>query len=141
MLYPCNEVQVSFEETINMTTLLFDRLGGKEGITAIVDGVVEAHMCNPEVSARFLPYRDEPEKLAVIKKHTVDFFSAGSGAAVTYSGRDMVSTHKGMNITAAEYMHVVDDILGVLTKREIDDVTKNEVLAILWSLKGMIMGQ
>jgi hypothetical protein len=31
--------------------------------------------------------------------------------------------------------------LGVLTKREIDDVTKNEVLAILWSLKGMIMGQ
>jgi hemoglobin len=100
MLYPCNEVQVSFEETINMTTLLFDRLGGKEGITAIVDGVVEAHMCNPEVSARFLPYRDEPEKLAVIKKHTVDFFSAGSGAAVTYSGRDMVSTHKGMNITA-----------------------------------------
>jgi hemoglobin len=46
-----------------------------------------------------------------------------------------------MNITAGEYMHVVDDILGVLTKREIDDVTKNEVLAILWSLKGMIMGQ
>ena len=44
-----------------------------------------------------------------------------------------------MNITAAEYMHVVDDILAVLTRRQIDEVSKNEVLAILWSLKGLII--
>ena len=124
-----------------MTQLLFDRLGGKEGITAIVDAVVEAHMCNAEINSRFLPLQNEPEKLAMIKKHTVDFFSAGSGAPVAYSGRDMVATHIGMNITAAEYMHVVDDILGVLDARQIDHATKNEVLGILWSLKGMIMGK
>jgi hemoglobin len=124
-----------------MNRTLYERLGGAQGMTAIVDAVVEAHMCNPEVSARFLPYKEQPERLAVIKKHTVDFFSAGSGAAVAYAGRDMVSTHTGMNITAAEYMHVVDDILQVLTKHQIDDVSKNEVLAILWSLKGMIIGK
>lgn len=124
-----------------MTKTLFERLGGNEGMKAIVDAVVEAHMCNPEINARFLPYRDQPERLAVIKKHTVDFFSAGSGASVSYGGRDMVTTHTGMNITAGEYMHVVDDILIVLNERKIDDVSKNEVLAILWSLKGMIMGK
>lgn len=124
-----------------MTKILFDRLGGNSGITAIVDAVVEAHMCNPEINARFLPYKEQPETLAVIKKHTIDFFSAGSGAAVTYSGRDMVTTHKGMNITADEYMHVVDDILKVLDEHKIDGATKDEVLGILWSLKGMIMGQ
>ncbi len=122
-----------------MTTILYERLGGADGITAIVDAVVEAHMSNPAISARFLPYREQPEKLAGIKKHTVDFFSAGSGAAIAYTGRDMVSTHTGMNITAAEYMHVVDDILAVLTRRQIDEVSKNEVLAILWSLKGLII--
>jgi hemoglobin len=124
-----------------MEKILFERLGGKSGITAIVDAVVEAHMDNPAISARFLPYRDEPEKLAVIKKHTVDFFSAGSGAPVNYSGRDMITTHQGMNITADEYMHVVDDILIVLDQHKIDDKTKHEVLSILWSLKGMIMGK
>lgn len=124
-----------------MTNTLFDRLGKTEGITAIVEAVVEAHMSNPEISARFLPLRDEPEKLATIRKHTIDFFSAGSGAAVTYAGRDMVTTHTGMNITPGEYMHVVDDILGVLNKHQIDDISKNEVLAILWSLKGMIIGK
>lgn len=122
-----------------MTTILYERLGGADGITAIVDAVVEAHMSNPAISARFLPYQEQPEKLASIKKHTVDFFSAGSGAAIAYTGRDMVSTHTGMNITAAEYMHVVDDILAVLTRRQIDEVSKNEVLAILWSLKGLII--
>lgn len=124
-----------------MSPILYERLGGAAGITAIVDAVVEAHMCNPAINARFLPIKEEPEKLAVIKKHTIDFFSAGSGATVNYVGRDMVTTHTGMNITAAEYMHVVDDILGVLDKRQIDDVSKNEVLAILWSLKGMIIGK
>jgi hemoglobin len=123
------------------TRILFDRLGGNSGITAIVDAVVEAHMSNPAISARFLPYKDQPERLAVIKKHTVDFFCAGSGAPVTYSGRDMVTTHQGMNITAEEYMHVMDDILIVLDQHKIDIETKNEVLGILWSLKGMIIGK
>src|SRR5688572_7678492 len=121
-----------------MTKILFERLGGAPGISAIVEAVVEAHMCNPEINARFLPYKEQPEKLATIKKHTIDFFSAGSGAAVTYAGRDMVTTHKGMNITASEFMHVVDDILVVLTEHKIDATSQNEVLAILWSLKGMI---
>ncbi len=124
-----------------MNKILFEQLGGIKGITTIVDDVVEAHMNNPSISARFLPYKEKPEKLAVIKKHTVDFFSAGSGGPVTYTGRDMPTTHKGMNISPAEYMYVVDDILLVLEKHKIDEGSRKDVLAILWSLKGMIISQ
>lgn len=124
-----------------MSKTLFERLGGTEGITKIVDDVVETHMNNPNVSARFVPYKDTPEKLAIIKKHTVDFFSEGSGGPVKYDGRDMISTHRGMNISHAEYMHVMDDILVVLSSHKIDDITQKDVLSILWSLKGMIIAQ
>ncbi len=124
-----------------MSRILFERLGGTKGITSIVDDVVEAHMANPSIGARFLPYKQQPEKLAVIKKHTVDFFSAGSGGPVSYTGRDMSTTHKGMNISPAEYMHVVDDILQVLDSHNIDEESKKDVLSILWSLKGMIISQ
>ena len=124
-----------------MTQILFERLGGIDGITAIVDDVVLAHMNNPAISARFLPYTDEPERLALIKKHTIDFFSAGSGGAVAYTGRDMPTTHKGMNISPTEYMYVIDDILLVLDKHKADDETKKDVLAILWSLKEMIIAK
>lgn len=120
---------------------LFERLGGKPGITKIVDDTVDQHMKNPAVSKRFLPYLDEPEKLARIKAHTVDFFSMGSGAPVEYKGRSMEATHKGMNINGAEYMHVVDDIFFALDKNGIDEVTKKDVLYILWSLKNTIVGQ
>lgn len=124
-----------------MNKILFERLGGTDGIRRIVDDVVEAHMNNPAISARFLPYKEQPERLAVIKKHTVDFFSAGSGGPVTYSGRDMPTTHKGMNISPEEYMHVTEDIMLVLTEHKIDDESKKDVLSILWSLKGMIIAQ
>ena len=120
---------------------LYERLGGKEGMTAIVDDVIEAHLNNPAIKAIFEPYKTQPERFAKIRQHTIDFFSAGSGAPVQYTGRDMPTTHAGMNINAAEYMAVIDDIMGVLDKHKIDDESKKDVLAILWSLKGMIMGK
>ena len=124
-----------------MKGTLFERLGGREGISELVDDAVENHMNNPKVSARFLPYREDPERLAVIKKHTIDFFSAGSGGPAIYTGRDMPEAHKGMNISPEEYMEVVDDIFVALDKHAIDDDTKKDVLFILWSLKGLIISK
>ncbi len=120
---------------------LFDRLGGNNGISTIVDDVVEAHMNNPAIRKRFIPYKDKPEQLELIKKHTVDFFIAGSGGPANYSGKDMSTTHKGMNITPTEYMHVVDDIMLVLKNHKIDEESRKDVLTILWSLKGMIISK
>ena len=132
---------ISAETKSVETKTLFEKLGGTDGIAAIVDDVVENHMNNPAISARFLPYKNEPERLAVIKQHTIDFFSAGSGGPAVYNGREMEATHTGMNISEAEYMHTMDDIMLALEKHQIDEESKKEVLAILWSLKGMIMGK
>jgi hemoglobin len=74
-----------------------------------------------------------------IKKNTVDFFSAGSGGPVAYSGRDMPTTHKGMNINPAEYLCAMDDIMSVLEKHKIDEDSKKDVLFFLLSLKEMII--
>lgn len=128
-------------ETTLMEKSLFERLGGRPGISTLVEDTVDAHMKNPAISARFLPYLNEPERLAKIKEHTIDFFSVGSGGPAAYSGRDMASAHTGMNISPSEYMHAIDDIFSALDKQSIDDDTKKDVLAILWSLKGMIISK
>ncbi len=122
-----------------MNKSLFERLGGREGISKIVDSTVENHMNNTAVNARFLPFKNQPERLAVIKNHTIDFFSAGSGGPAHYSGRDMVQTHAGMNISPAEYLHVMDDIMKALDQNQIDEDSKKDVLSVLWSLKDMII--
>ncbi len=122
-----------------METSLYQRLGGTEGIARLVDDVVDAHMSNPTIKARFLPYRNQPERLAAIKQHTRNFFGAGSGGPEKYEGRDMRTAHRGMNVSAEEYMAAVDDILATLEKHGIDAATRNDVLAIAWSLKGEIV--
>lgn len=96
-------------------------------------------MSNPTIKARFLPYRNQPERLAAIKQHTRNFFGAGSGGPEKYEGRDMRTAHRGMNVSAEEYMAAVDDILATLEKHGIDAATRNDVLAIAWSLKGEIV--
>lgn len=118
---------------------LYARLGGTPGIRALVDDIVQAHMENPTIKTRFLPYADDPEQLAVIKGHLCAFLEAGSGGPASYEGRSMPDAHRGMNIGEAEYMAAVDDILGVLDRHGIDEETRKDVLAIAYSLKGEIM--
>ncbi len=120
--------------------LLYDRLGGIEGITAIVDTIVEHHMTNPAVKARFLPLKDNPDHFAEVRQHLINFLAAGSGGPEQYTGKDMLASHKGMNISQGEYMHVIDDIMKALAKNNIDENTQKDVLAITYSLKGEIAG-
>lgn len=118
---------------------LFERLGGSSGIQVLVDDIVALHMENPVISPRFRPYLETPDKVAVTKKHLCAFLEAGSGGKAEYTGRAMKDTHRGMNISEAEYMATLDDILAALRKNKIDEQTQKDVLAIAYSLKGDIM--
>ncbi len=118
---------------------LYERLGGESGIAALVEDIVEAHMQNPTIQARYLPTRDDPQHFAELKGHLRDFLSAGTGGPAEYRGRNMLEAHRGMNIGEAEYMAVMDDILGVLERHGVDPQTRQEMLGIAYSLKDEIM--
>lgn len=51
----------------------------------------------------------------------------------------MLSAHLGMNINEAEYMAAIDDVLAALDKHGVGSREKEEVLAILYGLKGEIL--
>ena len=118
---------------------LYDRLGGTDGIERLVDDIVDAHMQNPVIQSRFLPYRDTPEKLAKVKRHLCEFVEEGSGGPGSYSGSSMPEAHRGMNISEAEYVAAVDDILGVMKEHDLGEQTRKDMLAILYSLKDEIV--
>jgi hemoglobin len=86
-----------------MDKLLYDRLGGSAGITQIVNEVVQAHMNNPAINARFLPLKEQPEHLASITKHTIEFFSVGSGGQKPTRKR-YGYCNTGMNISRGEFI-------------------------------------
>lgn len=118
-----------------MSKTLYERLGGADGITKLVDDAVETHLNNPIVKTRFENIKD----IEYAKKMSVEFFCAGAGGPAPYSGRDMLTTHKGMNISEQEFIAVVDDILGAMDKNQLGEDERKDVLSILYSLKGEII--
>jgi len=118
-----------------MSTTLYQRLGGADGIARLVDDVMAAHLDNPVVKTRFANIKD----LERAKRMAREFFCAGSGGPEPYTGKDMLAAHKGMNISEQEYLAVTDDIVGAMNKQKLDEGTKNDVIAILYSLKGNII--
>jgi len=119
----------------NTQRSLYERLGQKDGITRIVDDVMTNHLSNAVVRTRFANIKD----LDHARRMAAEFFCAGCGGPEPYTGRDMLTTHRGMNISEQEYLAVMDDILGALGKHGIDQATQNEVVAILYSLKNEII--
>lgn len=122
-----------------MSNSLYERLGGAKGIASLVDDIVEAHINNSAIKARFLPIRDDPVRFAAAKQHLRNFLGAGSGGPEQYDGRSMLDAHRGMNISAQEYMAAIDDILSTMSKHKIDEQTRKDVLAIAYSLKDEIV--
>jgi hemoglobin len=118
-----------------MTNSLYQRLGGADGIGRLVDDVIAAHLNNPVVKTRFENIKD----LEHAKNMARQFFSAGSGGPVSYTGKDMLTAHKGMNISEQEYLAVMDDIVGAMENNGLNEDTKKDVIAILYSLKDQII--
>lgn len=116
------------------TVTLYQRLGGRPAIETIMNDVVANHLQNPLISSRFAKV-----DIDRVKKHAIDFFCMGSGGPEQYGGRDMRTTHTGMNISEQEFVAALDDILAALDKHRVGPLERQEVLAILYSMKGEIV--
>ena len=110
---------------------LYERIGGEKKVKAIVEDVWDNHSANPIVKDRFAA--SDP---AYVKKRVFEIFAAASGATdVEYKGMDMKTAHKGMNINEMEFNAVVDDVLAACEKHKVGQQERDEVLAILWSVR------
>jgi hemoglobin len=117
-----------------MPATLYERLGGEERIKRLITDVIENHLRNPLIRARFANINR-----AEVERHSVEFLCSGIGGPQCYTGKDLVSAHKGMNISEQELVAAIDDILAAMTKNGYDQAEKNEVVAILYSLKGDVV--
>jgi hemoglobin len=117
-----------------MSTSLFERLGGNDGITAIANDVVDNHLANKAVANRFAQ-----ANIPALKHAAATFFITGTGGENVYKGKNMLAAHKGMNISAIEFMAVLDDALAALAKNNIGQREQEEVLYILYSMRSEIV--
>ena len=115
---------------------LYERLGGEEKIRAIVTDAVALHHQNPAIKTRFDNAQKSDTELIDL---LTDFVCFGTGGPQEYKGMSMPDAHKGMNISEAEFVAVLDDILESLTRHGTGEREKAELLAIAYSMKDDIV--
>lgn len=120
-----------------MSETLYDRLGGQAGIDKLVNRIVDLHLQNEVAGPRYRALDEEATDRA--REKVKEFLAAGSGGPVEYTGRSMLETHTGMNVNAAEYVAVVDDIMQAMNEMEYPRPVCDEVLGIAYSLKDEII--
>ncbi len=119
----------------NKEPSLYERLGGKSAIQAVVDDFIANVAADNRINARFANVN-----IPQLKENLVNQICAGTGGKCAYTGRDMKSAHAGMNITEAEFGALVEDLIKTLDKFKVPAAEKNELLGILGPMKKDIVG-
>lgn len=109
---------------------LYERLGGKPAITALVDDFVGRVAADSRINGTFAN-ADIPR----LKMLLVEQICQASGGPCTYTGRSMKATHAGMGVSNADFDALVGDLSATLSKFKVPEREKNELLGALGPMK------
>ena len=105
---------------------VYREFGEIAGLTALMDDFMVILLADE----RTRPFFADADQVA-IKKHLAEQFCVILGGPCTYSGRDMKSSHKGLNIGRGHFNALVEDLQIAMDKRGIAFRAQNKLLAKL----------
>lgn len=130
------------EETTTTTTgeegaqkSLYDRLGGKEAISAVVDAFVANVAADVRINKFF-----EKTDIGHLKQMLVEQICGATGGPCEYTGKDMKTVHTGMKITEEQWNATVEDLVKALDGAGVQAKEKDELLGALGGMKNDIVG-
>ena len=113
---------------------LYDRLGGKDAITAVVDSFVAKVAADARINKKFAK-----SDVGRVKTMLVDQICGATGGPCTYSGRSMKEAHKNMKVTEGEFNALVEDLTATLNSFNVGQREQNELLSTLGTMKADIV--
>jgi hemoglobin len=113
---------------------LFDRLGGKPAIEAVIDDFLGRVSQDERINASFAGAH-----LPRLRQRLIEQVCQASGGPCTYSGRDMKTVHTGMGITGGQFDALVGHLVATLDKFKVPEKEKGELLSVLGPMRGDIV--
>lgn len=108
---------------------MWERLGGKAGVTRLVDDFANLVSKDPKVDFfRHNKYKVDAEQIEKMKREFVEQISEATGGPLKYTGPDMKKIHKGMGITDAQFDAAVADLKTVLEKNHVGAEDRKTIL-------------
>ena len=109
---------------------LYQRLGGKPAITAVVDDFV-GNVARDNRINKFFGSTDIPR----LKRLLVQQICAGSGGPCQYEGRSMREAHRGLGVRNQDFDALVNDLVRSLNKFRVPAREQQELLALLGPMR------
>jgi len=114
---------------------LYERLGGKPAIEAVVDDFLSRLAADPRLTNQQVKKRLEAIHIPSLKVQVVNQLCEATGGPCKYTGRDMKMSHAGLEITSREFDIGVEDLVATLNKFKVGEREKKELLALLGPMK------
>lgn len=115
---------------------LYQQLGGEAGLTALVDNLLHK-MASDEQIARY--FRDTDIQL--FRQGLIDKLCVVADGPCEYSGDTMRNSHKGFNISQADFDALVQHLIYAMQEENIPIATRNELLSQLAPMYGDVVYQ
>ena len=109
---------------------LYERLGGKGAITAVVDVFADRLVADPQVGPRFAS-----SDVKRFKMLNTELVCMATGGPCKYPGKDMKPAHKGMRISQKEFDIVAGHLKATLNKFKVPKQEQKELMGIIGSLQ------
>ncbi len=119
---------------------LWDRLGGQKAVEAVIHDFVVAAAGDPKVNfLRNGKYKLDAAGVKKLEGLLVEMVSATTGGPLKYTGKSMKDSHKGMEITEAEFGALAGHLVDTLKKYKVPQAEIDELVAIVASTKADIV--
>ncbi|MBB5159035.1 group I truncated hemoglobin [Saccharopolyspora phatthalungensis] len=110
---------------------LYEEVGGKPAVKAIVENFYDRILADPNLTRFF-----EGKDMKRIKSHQRALVTVAlGGASETYTGKMMGPAHAGLAIDSGSFDRVLQHLADALTARDVRPITVEKVLAILEALR------
>ena len=116
---------------------LYDRLGGYDGIATFAGDLLPRLQSDSQLG-RFWKHRGA-DGVAREKQLLIDFISSSAGGPLLYTGRDMKTSHGGMNISESDWNVFLGHAGATLEALEIPQTECDDVVAFVLTLKDDIV--
>jgi hemoglobin len=116
---------------------LYERLGGYDGLAAVVDELIPRLHADPQIGAYWKGHNTHTKKRG--RQMVLDFLVEALGGPAAYYGADMKTAHRGLGITERDWDVFAQHVIAVLDKVGIQGQDRAEFLGAAVSLKGDVV--
>ena len=105
---------------------LYERLGGSESITAVVEDFRDRVAKDSRINQKFAK-----TDLVRLRQMLIDQVCEATGGPCKYTGRTMKEAHAGMKVTSGEFDALVQDLVATFNHFKVGKAEQCEVLGVL----------